>query len=61
VSEQLDEALKVLDQPDYFQLWQEAELRCIQLEDRVAFYRQIAEMNADTIKAMQAAKNGRLQ
>jgi hypothetical protein len=61
VSEQLDEALKVLDQSDYFQLWQEAELRCIQLEDRVAFYRQIAEMNADTIKAMQAAKNGRLQ
>jgi hypothetical protein len=61
VSEQLDEALKVLDQTDYFQLWQEAELRCIQLEDRVAFYRQIAEMNADTIKAMQAAKNGRLQ
>jgi hypothetical protein len=61
VSEQLDEALKVLDQSDYFQLWQEAELRCIQLEDRVAFYRQIAEMNADTIRSMQAAKNGRLQ
>jgi hypothetical protein len=58
VSEQLDEALKVLDQTDYFQLWQEAELRCIQLEDRVAFYRQIAEMNADTIKAMHAARNG---
>jgi hypothetical protein len=56
--EQVSADLLILDQPDYFKLWQEAMKRCIQLEDRVDFYRQIAEMNADTIKSMVAARNG---
>jgi hypothetical protein len=54
-----EQELKILDQPDYFEMWQAAELRIIALTELAELYRLQAEMNADTIRAMTAAKYGR--
>jgi hypothetical protein len=43
---------------DYKLMWECASLRIIKLEDEVAFWRGVAQINSDTIKDMVSARNG---